>query len=297
MVRASQFNAAGALPRRGGGGVFTPPLPANELGLLARDTCTGYGVDMSHVLMIAGARMGVNYLEFSAEPRVSVTVYDRQNSAASYLTSDDFDWNTLLTDVRCAHTDGIFPGLSQTCREATQIYLQTARQHGCLTTFDVNYREHLWTEATARACWETLLPYVDVVVTNRSVSEAVFGFSGADEDIMRQYHDAFGCRVVCLTSREMMGVLRGAWSSIALADGNVMRGKRFEFDVIDRFGTGDAFFAGFVYGYLERDVAFGLNFGDAACALAHTVEGDVAHFSAAEVVALLNDNYDLRVRR
>ncbi len=297
QVAGSQLNVAANLARLGRRTAFISRLPANELGLLARDTCTGYGVDMSHVLMIAGARMGVNYLEFSAEPRVSVTVYDRQNSAASYLTVDDFEWDALLTDVRCAHTDGIFPGLSATCREATQIYLKTARQRGCLTTFDVNYREHLWTEATARACWETLLPFVDVVVTNRSVSEAVFGFTGTDEELMRQYHDAFGCRVVCLTSREMMGVLRGAWSSIALADGNVMRGKRFEFDVIDRFGTGDAFFAGFVYGYLERDVAFGLNFGDAACALAHTVEGDVAHFSAAEVVALLNDNYDLRVRR
>ena len=35
----------------------------------------------------------------------------------------------------------------------------------------------------------------------------------------------------------------------------------------------------------------------AACALAHTVEGDIAQFSAAEVLPLLNETIDLRVKR
>ncbi|HVO42536.1 MAG TPA: PfkB family carbohydrate kinase, partial [Aggregatilineales bacterium] len=234
---------------------------------------------------------------FGATPRVGVTIFDRQGSAASKLGPDDFDWDVFLKTSRAAHTDGIFPGLSDSCRAAAAAYLQAARRNGCLTTFDLNYREHLWTEKSARQCWETLLPYVDVLVTNRSASEAVFDFRGTDEAILSAYKAAFGCKVICLTSREIPGILRGAWSSQALVDGQVIQGPRFEFDVIDRFGTGDAFLAGLVYGYLEQDAAFGLAFGNAACALAHTIEGDVVQFSAAEVLPLLNDKHDLRVRR
>jgi 2-dehydro-3-deoxygluconokinase len=84
---------------------------------------------------------------------------------------------------------------------------------------------------------------------------------------------------------------------MARHEGTVLQGRRYEFDVVDRFGTGDAWFAGFLYGYLERDVQFALDFGDALCALAHTIEGDVARISAAEVVPLLTSEPDLRVRR
>jgi 2-dehydro-3-deoxygluconokinase len=298
QVAGAQLNVAANMARLGKNAAFLSKLPDNSLGLLAYDACLSYGVDMSHVRLVSGARMGVNYLDFGATPRVSVTVFDRQGSAASTITPADFDWEAILSGTRAAHTDGIFPALSPGCRDAATIYLTTARAHGCLTTFDVNFRDHLWTADAARACCETLLPLVDVVVTSRSVSELVFGFVGADADILRRYHDVFGCKLVCLTNREIMGILYGAWSSTALYEGQIVQGRRYEFDVIDRFGTGDAFLAGLVYSYLDTgDVEHALNFGNAACALAHTVEGDVAHISAAEVTALLGESIDLRVRR
>ncbi len=141
------------------------------------------------------------------------------------------------------------------------------------------------------------MAYVDVLVTNRSVSEEVFEYAGSDEEIMRRYSDDFGCRVVCLTTRETSSVLRGAWSSKALFQGEVLQGRRFEFDVVDRFGTGDAFMAGLLYGYPDHDVSYALDFGNALCALAHTIEGDVAYVSPQEVQALLSDDYSLQVRR
>ncbi len=175
--------------------------------------------------------------------------------------------------------------------------MSAAKQQGCTTCFDVNYREHLWTPERAREVWQRLLKNVDIVGTSRSVSELVFGYIGTDEAILARYHEEFGCKVVCMTTREIMGVLRGAWSSIALSDGKIYHGKRFEFDAIDRFGTGDAFFAGLLYGYDQRGVEYGLNFGNAMCALAHTIEGDVAHVTPHEVEAILGDSVDLRVRR
>jgi 2-dehydro-3-deoxygluconokinase len=297
QVAGAQLNIAANLARFGKKAAFISKLPHNELGLLAYDMCQSYGVDMAYVQLVEGARMGVNYLEFTATPRTPVTIFDRKDSAASTITANDFDWQSILADVKIAHTDGIFPGLSVGCREATTIYLETAKALGGLTSFDMNYREHLWTVETARECWNTLLPMIDIVVTNRSVSELAFGFSGSDEALLRQYHEAFGCKLICLTSREIDGIMRGAWASQALYEGEVIYGRRYEFDAVDRYGTGDAFFAGLLYGYLEGDVQFALNFGNAACALAHTVEGDVAHISVAEVRPLLGDTIDLRVKR
>src|SRR5579864_4610156 len=62
QVAGAQLNVAADLARLGKKTAFLSKLPANELGQLAYDTCLSYGVDMSHVQMITGARMGVNYL-------------------------------------------------------------------------------------------------------------------------------------------------------------------------------------------------------------------------------------------
>ena len=296
-VAGSQLNVAANLARLGWRTAFLSKLPANELGVLARDACESYGVDMQHVRMVQAARMGVNYLEHTVAPRVSAIVYDRAGSAASTIRPDDFDWPAMLGITHIAYTDGIMPGLGQSCRKASLLFLRAARDAGCLTAFDVNYREHLWSEERAREAWSALLPLVDVVVTNRSVSEGVFGYAGTDEEMMRRYVEQFGSKVVVLTSREMFGILRGAWSSRALSEGEVVQGRRFEFDIVDRYGTGDAFLAGFLYGYTAEGVQYGLDFGNALCALAHTTEGDVAQVSPAEVEAMLGDDYSLRVRR
>jgi 2-dehydro-3-deoxygluconokinase len=296
-VAGSQLNVAADLACLGWRTAFLSKLPANQLGILARDTCKGYGVDMAHVHMVPGVRMGVNYLEHAVAPRVSVVVYDRAGSAASTIDPGDFDWAAILRETGVAYTDGIMPGLSEGCRQAALCFLRAAREEGCLTAFDLNYREHLWTKEGARDVWSEMLPLVDVVVTNRSVSEAVFGYQGSDDEIMRRYAQDFGSLVVVLTTREMFGILRGAWSSQALHEGAVLQGRRYQFDVVDRIGTGDAFTAGFIYGYVEKGVQYGLDFGNALCAIAHTLEGDVAQVSAAEVGAMLSDDYSLRVRR
>ncbi|MEZ4667437.1 MAG: sugar kinase [Anaerolineae bacterium] len=201
-VAGAQLNVAANMARFGKNSAFLSRLPDNALGVLAYDTCAAYGVDMQHVKIVAEGRMGINFLEFTATPRVGVTIFDRRGSAASTINVSDFDWEGIARQSRIFHTDGIMPGLSSTCREATLVYLRAARDAGCITSFDVNYREHLWTAETARECWEQVLPLVDVVVTSRSVSETVFGFGGTDAEIMQQYQAHFGHRLVCLTHRK-----------------------------------------------------------------------------------------------
>ena len=296
-VCGAQFNVAANLASLGKHSAFITKLPANELGVLAADSATGLKVDMSHVQFVPGTRMGMIYVDFAVEPRQSLHVYDREHSAASTIAPQDFDWARILAGARLAHMDGIFPGVSPSCHEATLAYLDAAKAAGCAVSFDVNYRETIWRPEQARAVFEKILPRVDILVTNRGVSENLFGLRGDDRELLSRYRDQFGCRIVCLTYREMESASRGRWHSVGLYQDELLRGKPVRFEVVDRYGAGDAFVAGLLYGYLEGDVQTGFDLGDAMCALSHTTEGDAASVSLEEVKAVLAEGYSSAPRR
>lgn len=293
----AQFNIAANMAVLGRPSALLTKLPANHLGRLAESLAAGYGVDMSHAGFV-GEKIGMVFVEFSVAPRRLAHIYDRAGSAASTITETDFDWASVLADVHYAYVDGIFPALTDGCREATLRYVQAARAAGCTVCFDINYRESLWTPAEALAVYQQILPNVDILVTNRAVAEGVFGYSGTDEALLHAFRDEFGCEFICLTYRHGDGLRHGSWSSVALCAEELIAGRPFEYDVVDRFGTGDAFFAGLLYRYGETgDPQSALDFGNALCALAHTVEGDVAVLSAEEVDALLQEDYSLVTKR
>jgi 2-dehydro-3-deoxygluconokinase len=296
-VCGAQFNIATNMASLGWKSAFLTANPDNDLGQLAQSIGTSYGVDMSHVRLIDEARMGLIFLEYGLEPRLHTHLYDRAHSAASLISAETFSWSDILKGTKLAFTDGILPALNPGCREATLAFVQAAKKAECKTCFDINFRESLWEPADAATFYRTILPEIDILVTGRTFSENVLNYSGSDADIMRAYQREFGCSVICMTHRSMTGMTRGSWRSTALHEDKIISGREFEFDVVDRFGTGDAFFSGFLHGYLQKDVRYGLDFGAALCALAHTVDGDLAAFSPHEVEAVLAEDYSLATRR
>ena len=112
----------------------------------------------------------------------------------------------------------------------------------------------------------------------------------------RQYASEFGCATVCSTTRGGDDVQRGTWDSMEVHGDRAHRGVHVEFEAIDRFGSGDAWFAGFLYGFLKDDVQHALDFGNALCALAQTREGDVVQVGVAEVEAFLQGDLALRAQ-
>jgi 2-dehydro-3-deoxygluconokinase len=299
-VCGSQGNVASNLARLGLKTAFATKVPNNELGLLMKDHYLSCGVDASLIKMIDHSRLGVNFIEFGATPRPSKVVYDRKNSAASTIASGDYDWNAILKGARLAYTDGIFPGLSPSCRDSTLEFIAAAKRQGCLVGFDVNYREHLWIPAQAKTTLAQILKQVDILVTTQWDSEVVFGYKGSYQDIIKRFHDDYGCKIVAITLREVYDVLHGAWNTMVYHDGKVLHGRKYDCDQIDRFGAGDSWGSGFLYGYLSTgEVEYAMNFGNALCALHHTIQGDVAQVPVEEVRSLMakKDAKDLEVKR
>ncbi len=107
----------------------------------------------------------------------------------------------------------------------------------------------------------------------------------------------FDLRAVAITLRENPRVLLNTWSAIVAADGKIHRAPRYEVEVVDRIGAGDAFSAGLIAGRLEnRTWDEALRFATAMSALKHSIPGDFCLVTRSEVEQLLR-GASLRVSR
>ena len=156
------------------------------------------------------------------------------------------------------------------------------------------------------------MEFVDVLMTTEEDTKVVFkiaasglgddkGFAEVSgesyRDVAGQLQEKFKFKAVAITLRENPLVWRNTWTAIAYADGQYFDDVKYELEVVDRLGAGDAFSAGFIYGYLtKRSYADALRYGNAFGALKHSVPGDFNWATLQEVEGLLK-GASLRVAR
>jgi 2-dehydro-3-deoxygluconokinase len=76
------------------------------------------------------------------------------------------------------------------------------------------------------------------------------------------------------------------------------RSTRYEIDIVDRVGGGDAFAGGLIYSsLLGKDSRESLEFAVAASCLKQTIPGDFNHVSVGEVQGLIKGGGSGRVQR
>jgi len=282
-VGGSELNTAVGVCRMGLKTAWVSRLVESPLGRMVANKGREHGVDMSHVVWTNEGRVGVYFLEMGASPRASAVIYDRANSAISQLQPGEVDWS-FLEGCRLFHTSGITPALSTNCAKATLEAVQAAKAAGCEVSFDVNYRAKLWSREEAGRCVTELMKYVDVLITTDHDTERVFDLKGTSEEICTELKKRFDLKVVTVTLRDVLTPLTGKWSSIALAD-TFYRDKQYYVEMIDRVGAGDAYTAGFLYGYLADGPETGVKYGNGLSAINHTIPGDLAWVTRAEVEA------------
>ncbi len=287
-VGGAELNVATGVSRLGLSSAWVSSLPDNPLGRMVRNRAREFGVDVSRVIWDAAGRMGLFFVEYGASPRASSVLYDRAASAFSHSLAASFDWPTILANGRAFHTTGITPALGAGPAEAVQASLTAARACGLLTSYDLNYRAKLWSPDRARAVQEPLMALVDVLVTTEEDAGTVFGISGHDyRDVARQLADRYGFKVVTITLRGDLSVLRNTWTAIAYSDGAFVDDRTYEVELVDRVGGGDAYAAGFLFGLLTGDVEKGVRYGNAFSALKQASWEDFNYTTTAEVEAQL----------
>jgi 2-dehydro-3-deoxygluconokinase len=306
-VGGGELNVAVAASRLGVGARWVSRLPDNALGHMIANRAREQGVDV-RAESTHDDRAGLYFAELGASPRASSVLYDRAASAMSGVTPGTIDWASVFDGARWFHVSGITPALSDSAAQVTEESLIAAKEAGLTVSYDLNYRSKLWSGEKARAVQEPFMEYVDVLITTEEDTRVVFGIGETPDnyehltaepydDVARSLEKRFGFSAVAITLRENPLVWLNSWSAIVAADGEIHRAPRYEVEVVDRIGAGDAFCGGLIVSRLENhgwDDA--VRFATATSALKHTIPGDFCLVTSGEVEQLLR-GASLRVSR
>ncbi len=287
--------------------VHVTRFPDSDLGRAAVMYLRKYGLNTSQI-QFGGDRLGVYYVENGATARASQVIYDRLNDSFCTLSPSDFDWPKILEGADWFHFTGITPALSESAAQACLEAVKTARQLGVKISADVNYRKGLWQWGkTPQEIMPELVSYCDLIVCGNSNAEDLFGIFPVEGEknkwvsSMKQVMERYpSLKLIVDTKRDSIS------ASHNRLKGKTWDGQKYyktvEHDIhhiIDRIGSGDAFIAGFLYGYdyFKQDIQRTLDFATAAAALKHTVEGDFNLVSVEEVERLASGDTSGKLSR
>jgi 2-dehydro-3-deoxygluconokinase len=252
-------------------------LPQNPLGRLAFRALRSSGVDTGGLLWRDSGRMGTYYVEFGEVPRGIQVTYDRANSCATQIQVDEVNWDLLL-DTRILHLTGITPALSPSCLDVMVQAVQRAKECNVPVSFDVNYRQKLWSEAKAAQNLLPLIQGVELLFCGQADAARLFNCTGSMQETAQGILALSNAKHVVLTFADQGALL---WD-----------GKEWHHEatratrIVDRLGAGDALAAGVIHGWLDGDLSMGLRYGVTLAALALTQFGDMVITNKSELIAL-----------
>jgi len=273
----AEANVVSLLSRLERNTMWTGALPQNPLGHLAANTLRTAGVDPGGIIWNQSGRIGTYYVEFGAAPRGIQVTYDRAYSCATQLNPSEIDWDALL-DTRLLHLTGITPALSPSCREIVEEALKQATQRNVPVSFDVNYRQKLWSETEAQKTLLPMIQNVELLFCSANDATRLFNCKGTVNEIAQGMLAISQAKYVVITIGEQGALL---WN------GQVWRHEpAWATQIIDRLGAGDALAAGVIHGWLDDDLAAGLRYGTTLAALALSQFGDMVITNKDELLKL-----------
>jgi 2-dehydro-3-deoxygluconokinase len=285
-------------------------LADNPVGRLVEDLMLQGGVDVSLVRWVPydgvgrTARNGLNFTERGFGPRAAVGCSDRGHTAVSQLQPGDFDWDEIFgrMGARWLHSGGIFCALGESTPAVARIAFESARRHGTIVSYDLNYRESLWRsgggQARAIEVNRALMGLVDVLFGNEEDFSAALGFAhkGADpgfktlstagfRQMIGEVLETFpNITAVATTLRTAPSAGKNGWGALCSYAGEVFEFEQTDVEILDRVGGGDSFASGFICGLMEgRGPEWALRCGVAHGALAMSTPGDTSMATRSDV--------------
>jgi len=286
----------------------------DPVGRLLQDLIYQGGVDQSLIRWVEhdgvgrAARNGLNFTERGFGVRAAMGSYDRGHTAVSNVKPGEIDWKEIFGThgARWFHTGGIFCALSGTTPEVAREAMQTARKHGTIVSYDLNYRASLWRslggKKQAQEVNRTIAPHVDVMLGNEEDFSAALGYQvpGTDENLSAFEVEGFKqmivkvvkdypFKVVATTLRKAKTATLNDWGAICYCDGKFYQAKHREnLEIFVRVGGGDSFASGLIYGFLAgQEPQWCVECGAAHGALAMTTPGDTSMVTFNEVMQVM----------
>lgn len=292
---------------------YVTALPNNAIGESVLFELRKYSIDTSNILFTDKGRVGIYFLETGANQRPSSVVYDRENSSIALSKPSDFDFSSIMQDIKWFHVTGITPAVSQNCADCTLEAMKKAKENNATVSIDLNYRKKLWKYGkNAVDVMRELVKYADVIIANEEDIQKCLGISCEDEVSSGKLNvenykvlsdkvkrDFPNIKQVAITLRESKNADQNGWSAVLNGQNGFYTSKHYDItDIIDRVGGGDSFAAGLIYALNNYDnEQYALEFAVAASALKHTINGDFNLTRKKEVEALAKGDGSGRVQR
>lgn len=206
----------------------------------------------------------------------------RNPGADMMLTEEELDTD-LIRQARIFHF-GTLSMTDEPVRSATKKALNTAKEAGCLISFDPNLRPPLWSSLDqAKEMMKYGFGYCDILKISDNEIQFVSGKEDYDEGI-RYLQDTYHIPLIFLTM--------GSDGSRAYYKGMRVERPGFSVDTIETTGAGDTFCGSALNGILERGMenlteeALGeiLTFANAAAALITTKKGAIRSMPSKEEI-------------
>lgn len=277
-------------------------FPDNALGKAATQFLRQNWLSTEHVIY-GDQMMGKYFLEKGAVHRPSEVIYEREGSAFSLIKPSMINWENVLQDADWFHWTGITPAISEGAAQCCLDAIKTANKLGITVSGDINSRNNMWKYGkTMQEVIPELVKHSDVVITSSSGIREMFHIGEIDNSFK------FLAKKLIKEFPQIKKVVKKTRRTLSAShhqiQGKIYNGKEYIKSemlnithIIDRVGTGDAFAAGLIYGLLHYNDEQAIEFASAACALKHTIPGDVNMVSLENVESLMQGNTSGAIKR
>ena len=274
-------NVLALLNKMGKKTAFIGKVGKDQFGTLLRETITEAGIDASNLVVDENVNTTLAFVHTFPDGDREFSFY-RNPGADMMLTADEVN-PEVVKDTKIFH----FGTLSMThdgVREATKKAVETAKENGCLVSFDPNLRPPLWSSLDlAKEQMEYGFGKCDILKISDNEIQFVSGKEDYDEGIA-YLQEKYNIPLILLTM--------GKDGSRAYYKGMRVERPGFSVKAIETTGAGDTF-CGSSLNYLvdhdfdnltEEQLGEMLTFANAAAALVTTKKGAIKAMPVKEEV-------------
>lgn len=274
-------NVLALLNKMGKKTAFIGKVGKDQFGTLLRETITEAGIDASNLVVDENVNTTLAFVHTFPDGDREFSFY-RNPGADMMLTADEVN-PEVVKDTKIFH----FGTLSMThdgAREATKKAVETAKENGCLVSFDPNLRPPLWSSLDlAKEQMEYGFGKCDILKISDNEIQFVSGKEDYDEGIA-YLQEKYNIPLILLTM--------GKDGSRAYYKGMRVERPGFSVKAIETTGAGDTF-CGSSLNYLvehdfdnltEEQLGEMLTFANAAAALVTTKKGAIKAMPVKEEV-------------
>ena len=274
-------NVLALLNKMGKKTAFIGKVGKDQFGTLLRETITEAGIDASNLVVDENVNTTLAFVHTFPDGDREFSFY-RNPGADMMLTADEVN-PEVVKDTKIFH----FGTLSMThdgVREATKKAVETAKENGCLVSFDPNLRPPLWSSIDlAKEQMEYGFGKCDILKISDNEIQFVSGKEDYDEGIA-YLQEKYNIPLILLTM--------GKDGSRAYYKGMRVERPGFSVKAIETTGAGDTF-CGSSLNYLvehdfdnltEEQLGEMLTFANAAAALVTTKKGAIKAMPVKEEV-------------